>query len=101
VIVVTENQFDVHQLAEEITLKSGFDARATVLGYLQRGGHPVAYDRILASRLGHYAVELLKQDIHGVCVGVKNNQLISTSLSAAKKDEELNEELYNLAKVIR
>jgi 6-phosphofructokinase 1 len=47
-------------LAEEITEKSGFTSRATVLGYIQRGGSPCPEDRILGSRMGAYAVELIQ-----------------------------------------
>ncbi len=63
---MTEHVFDVHSLANEITEASGFASRATVLGYIQRGGHPDSEDRILGSRMGAYAIELLHDGIHGV-----------------------------------
>ncbi|TVP84782.1 MAG: 6-phosphofructokinase [Acholeplasmataceae bacterium] len=76
IIVITERILNVYELAEEITEKSGFASRATVLGYIQRGGSPCPEDRILGSRMGAYAVELLNDDIHGVCVGVRDSRMI-------------------------
>src|SRR5690606_23264315 len=78
IIVVTEQQFDVHKLAAEITIRSGFSSRATVLGYIQRGGSPVPADRILASRMGAFAVEKVMEGLSGVCVGVKNDELVTS-----------------------
>lgn len=100
IIIVTENLFDVHQLASEITEKSGFTSRATVLGYIQRGGHPVPQDRVLASKMGNYAVELLSKGIHGVCVGLQNNQLINTDFNQVVSSLKPKDELYKLAKRI-
>jgi 6-phosphofructokinase 1 len=76
IIVITEKILDVYELAKEITEQSGFASRATVLGYIQRGGSPAPADRILASRMGAYAVELLSDDIHGVCVGERDSRMI-------------------------
>lgn len=76
IIVITENITNVHDLAEEITEKSGFSCRATVLGYVQRGGSPSPEDRILASRMGAYAIDLINQGIYGVAIGVINSKMI-------------------------
>ena len=76
IVVITEKMLDVHALANEITKRSGFSSRATVLGYIQRGGAPTPDDRILASRMGAYAIELLNDGIYGVCVGIRDNQMI-------------------------
>lgn len=75
IIVTTENIFNVFELAEEISDKSGFATRATVLGYIQRGGNPVPEDRILATQLGSYAVQLAIEDISGVGIGLRQNTL--------------------------
>lgn len=64
------------QIAEIIEALSGHETRATVLGYIQRGGSPSARDRILASRLGARAVELLRDDQGGVAVGERGNRII-------------------------
>lgn len=100
IIVVTENQFDVHQLAKEITEKSGFNSRATVLGYIQRGGMPVAQDRILSSRMGAFAVDLIQQNVSGVCVGVQNNILIYDTFEQVVDKKKPKDDLYRLVSKI-
>lgn len=100
IIVVTEKIFDVHALADEITEKSGFASRATVLGYIQRGGHPDSEDRILGSRMGAYAVELIKDDIHGVCVGVRDSRVIHLPFANVVGQPRPKNPLYKLYKKI-
>lgn len=83
IVVISEHMTDVYKLAEEIEEYSGYECRATILGYIQRGGTPSPEDRLLASRLGAYAVDLLHQGISGVATGVINNELKYTELSKA------------------
>ena len=64
------------QLALIIETLSGHETRSTVLGYLQRGGSPSALDRLLGSRLGAHAVDLLHEDRHGLAVGINGMHLI-------------------------
>ncbi|MBI9008883.1 MAG: 6-phosphofructokinase [Tenericutes bacterium] len=59
ILVVAENITNVFELAKDIENNSNFNSRATVLGYIQRGGTPSSFDRILASKMGVRAVELL------------------------------------------
>ena len=75
-IVITELITDVHALAREIESRVHHETRATVLGHIQRGGTPCAFDRILASRMGNYAVDLLLQGKGGYCVGIQNEHLV-------------------------
>ncbi|QIW16307.1 6-phosphofructokinase [Pasteurellaceae bacterium RH1A] len=76
IIAITEMVTDVHALAKEMEERFGNETRATVLGHIQRGGAPCAFDRILGSRMGVYAVELLMQGFGGRCVGIQNEQLV-------------------------
>lgn len=76
IIAITELMTDVHELAREIEARFGHETRATVLGHTQRGGVPCAFDRILGSRMGVYAVELLLQGFGGRCVGIQNEKLV-------------------------
>ena len=69
------------QVADVIEELSGHETRATVLGYIQRGGSPSARDRVLATRLGAYATMLLSEDIGGVAVGVREEKMINVPLS--------------------
>ncbi|MDF7679398.1 6-phosphofructokinase [Enterobacteriaceae bacterium ESL0689] len=76
IVTITEHMCDVHELAHYIEKETGRETRATVLGHIQRGGAPVPYDRILASRMGTYAVELLLEGFGGRCVGIQNEKLV-------------------------
>lgn len=69
------------ELAKKLTELSGLEFRTCVLGHVQRGGSPTARDRILASRLGAFAVELLERGEGGVIVGEKACRLATTPLS--------------------
>lgn len=94
VVVISEHICNVHNLAKEIEAFSGYECRATVLGYIQRGGTPTPEDRLLAARLGKYAVDLLHEDIHGVAVGVRGNKLSNTPFEEALNMKNNTEEEY-------
>lgn len=97
IIMITENTTNVYDLAQEISERSGFACRATVLGYVQRGGSPVAEDRILAGRMGAYAVELIRQGVSGVAVGVSHNDLVHMPFAKAlERDRGSMQDLYEL-----
>lgn len=76
ILVVCELQTDVHQMAKDLEALTGVECRATVLGHIQRGGTPSAADRVLASRMGAYAVELLNNGESGRCIGVSRGELV-------------------------
>ncbi|MCV2231733.1 6-phosphofructokinase [Paracholeplasma manati] len=102
IIVITENVCNVHEFAEEITQQSGFACRATVLGYVQRGGSPCAEDRILAGRMGAYAVDLLSQGISGVAVGIQNSKMVHYTFDEVlSTPNESMQDIYELAAKIR
>jgi len=68
-------------IAKMVTKHTGMETRETVLGYLQRGGTPTAMDRILATRYGAYATELIAKREFGKMVSLKNEAITSVSLS--------------------
>ncbi|AYA41600.1 6-phosphofructokinase [Xenorhabdus nematophila] len=76
IVAITEHVCDVGELAKYIEAETRHETRATVLGHIQRGGAPVAYDRILASRMGAYSVQLLLEGCGGRCVGIQNEKLV-------------------------
>ena len=76
IVAICEHITNVNELAKHLTDKTGRDARATILGHIQRGGTPTARDRIIASRMGAFAVELLLAGHGGQCVGLRNNQMV-------------------------
>ena len=69
------------KLAAILEALSGQETRSTILGYIQRGGSPSSQDRILGSRFGEYAVNLLRDDISGRAVGIRDNKLIDMPFS--------------------
>lgn len=76
IIALTELMMDANELAKEIEAATGRETRATVLGHIQRGGRPTAFDRVLASRMGNYAVHLLQEGHGGRCVGIEKEELV-------------------------
>ena len=78
-----------------------FDARVTILGHLQRGGVPTAYDRILASRMGYAAIEALMEGQRNVMIGIKNDEIVYVPISrAVKNNKPINEELISVLNIL-
>lgn len=78
-----------------------FDVRVSILGHLQRGGKPSAYDRILASRLGVAAVEALQEGQRNVMIGIHHEQLVNVPIAQAiKKDKPIDPELIHALTVL-
>lgn len=101
IVVIAEMITDVHALAKEVEEYSGYECRATILGYVQRGGCPTPEDRLLASRMGAYAVDLLEKGIYGCAVGVKNNKLVYTDFDTALKETKSSKDLLDLVTKIQ
>lgn len=88
IIIVAEGESEggsLELINKVSPMLEGFDLRPTVLGHIQRGGSPSAFDRILATRMGAYAVELLLEGQQGVMIGSSGDNLITTSLEIAMK----------------
>lgn len=81
IIVVAEGVMSGVKLAEILRDKIDADVRVSVLGHIQRGGTPTASDRVLASRLGAHAVELLLQGKAGRAVGIMENKIVDNAFS--------------------
>lgn len=75
IIVVAEGRAKAHDVAQKISEATGLETRVAVLGHIQRGGRPTAFDRILAARLGNYAVQVLVEGVTDVCVRLKMGEL--------------------------
>lgn len=103
IVVVAEGDEagGAYRIAEKVKEKTGLDYRATILGHIQRGGSPTVRDRVLASKLGATAVELIVDGISGVMVGEIHSKLEFTPLDAIwtqKKPVDMN--LYRLAEML-
>ncbi len=78
-----------------------YDVRVTILGHLQRGGTPTAFDRILASRLGYASIEALKEGQRNVMVGIHDDEIVYVPIDrAVKKDKPIDRELINVLGVL-
>ena len=87
-------------LSKEIEKRAGLETRATVLGHIQRGGSPTAFDRILGTRFGVKAVELVKEKKFGQMVSLQGTQITGVPIEkAVGKLKTVNKEFYDLAKI--
>ena len=78
-----------------------FDVRVSILGHLQRGGSPSAYDRILASRLGVGAITALREGQRNVMIGIKNDEVVYLPFcNAIKSDKPVKKELINVLGIL-
>lgn len=100
IIVICENQTDVHKLAFELEVITGLETRGTILGHIQRGGVPSAQDRVLASRMGAYAVELLLEGQSGRCIGIQQGVLVHHDIIECIENMEhkFDDIMFNLAR---
>jgi len=76
-------------LADEIEKRTGKEARCTVLGHIQRGGTPTAFDRVLATRFGLHAVEAVHDEAFGTMVALRGTQIVRVPLSEATRELKL------------
>ncbi len=101
IVVVSEGIGNSEQIAKEIEQETGIESRATILGHVQRGGNPTLRDRVAASQLGHYAVELLEKGIGNRVVGFKDNQVVDYDIQEAlKMKKQFEHKLYEIANEI-
>lgn len=101
-ILVAEGAMSAQSLADSIKDAIGFETRVTVLGHYQRGGAPTVFDRLLGSRYGKKAVELLASGHSGVMVGLECNHLISTPLNTVIEhgQKRLSDDLTHMATIL-
>jgi len=101
IIILAEGVGKPYELAKDITEKTGLDTRVSVIGHLQRGGVPTAFDRILASRFGEKAVELLIAGEKGRVVGIKGSEIIHLDIDEALAiPNPIDEKLYELTDIL-
>lgn len=99
IIAITEHVTDVNALAERIEAKTNRETRATVLGHIQRGGSPTAFDRVLASRMGSFGVKLLMEGHSARCVGIKGGEIVHHDIIECLNTMKhpFREDLYDLS----
>ena len=102
IIVAEGNQNgDANEIASKIKDKIEHEIKVSVIGHLQRGGSPSAFDRLLASRLGYNAIEGLLDGKKGVMVGIRDNKIDFTSLNEAISKENIpSDSLIKMAEIL-
>ncbi|NMA69881.1 MAG: 6-phosphofructokinase [Desulfitobacterium sp.] len=98
IIIVAEGATSAWELGEELRKRTGFETRVTILGHIQRGGSPSAFDVVLASQMGGKAVEVLLEEKSDQMIAYVNQNIVPKPLEEAYGDlKPFNMELYELA----
>lgn len=101
IIVLAEGVGNAYELGKVIQEKTGIETRCTVLGHIQRGGSPSAFDRILASKMGSMAVELLLQGKSNRVIGTRAGELFDMDIhEALKVEKKFDSKTYELTKIL-
>ena len=102
IVLVSEKDGGAMHYAERVRKEyPQYDVRVSILGHLQRGGTPTAYDRILASRLGVAAIEALQEGQRNIMVGIKDDQIVYVPINRAIKwDKPIDKELINVLGIL-
>ncbi len=101
IIVLAEGAGGAIELCNIIEERTGIETRATILGHIQRGGNPTAFDRVLASKMGAKAVDLLIDKKENLAVGVKGNEIYSMDFAEAlKMEKKIDKNIYQLVDVL-
>ena len=98
IVIVAEGVGGTEEIAKKIEAATGIESRATILGHVQRGGSPTVRDRVMASEMGYYAVELLEKGIGNRVVGLKDGKVVDFDIQEAlSMKKPFNERLYKIA----
>lgn len=102
IVLVSEKDGGAMHYAERVRKEyPQYDVRVSILGHLQRGGTPTAFDRILASRLGVAAIQALQEGQRNVMVGIKDDKIVYVPITRAIKwDKPIDKELINVLGIL-
>ncbi|MFU0827238.1 MAG: ATP-dependent 6-phosphofructokinase [Lachnoclostridium sp.] len=101
IIVNAEGIGDSDNMAKRIEAATGMETRATIIGHIQRGGSPTCIDRVHASAMGTYAVDLLRQGATNRVVGYKNGKYVDFDIKEAlSMTKDIDQYLYDMAKML-
>ena len=100
-IILAEGVGGANELASQVEEITGIESRATILGHIQRGGSPSAFDRILASKMGVAAVEVLMEGKSGRVIGMRDGKIIDEDIDTALEiPRKFNDKLYEISKIL-
>ncbi len=98
IVVVSEGVGNSAEIAKQIEMHTGVESRATILGHVQRGGSPTIRDRVAASQLGYYAVQLLADGKGNRVVGIQDNKIVDYDIQEAlSMKKSFENELYRIS----
>ncbi|MEG2721037.1 MAG: 6-phosphofructokinase, partial [Oscillospiraceae bacterium] len=98
IIIVAEGVGGVTEMAKQIEEATGVESRATVLGHVQRGGSPTVRDRVVASRMGYHAVELINKGIGNRVVAMQKDDIVDFDIfEALNMTKSIDLSLYQMA----
>lgn len=98
IVVVAEGVGGVEEIAKKIEAETGVEARATILGHVQRGGNPTVRDRVMATEMGYAAVKLLKDGIGNRVIGWKKGEIVNYDIyEALNMKKPFDDEMYEIA----
>ncbi|RBP44755.1 6-phosphofructokinase [Garciella nitratireducens] len=101
IVLLAEGEGNAYDVGKHIQQKTGIETRATILGYIQRGGAPSAFDRILASKMGSMAVELLLDDKTSRVICIRNNHYVDIDIDEAlSMKKQFNDNFYELSQIL-
>jgi len=104
IVMVAEGEEDGGAIAIAKIIKGEFpdlDIRTTILGHIQRGGSPSAFDRVTASRMGTAAIEALMDDQKSIMIGLVNNEIVNVPLNkTVKLHKDVNRDLLRLTEIL-
>ena len=101
IILLAEGVGNANDIGKQIVERTGADLRVTVLGHVQRGGSPTVFDRLLASRLGVRAVELLLDGQSARVVGIRDDKIIDMEIhEALSMKKEFDKKSYQMAQIL-
>ena len=100
-IILAEGVGGAAELAKKVEEATGIEARATILGHIQRGGSPSAFDRMLASRMGVKAVEVLLEGKTSRVIGIREGKIIDQDIDEALEvPRKFDDKLYDIANML-
>ena len=101
IIILAEGVGNAVDVGREVTALTNMEVRYAILGHIQRGGAPTAYDRMLASRLGTEAVNLLLKGESAKAVGIESDKIVNHDIEyVLKQKKPINLDLVNLADIL-
>ncbi|HCO70571.1 MAG TPA: 6-phosphofructokinase [Mesotoga infera] len=101
IIVVAEGASSAYTVARHVEHRIGYETRITILGHIQRGGSPTAFDRVLASRMGYASIKVLEKEEGGLMMALKGGKIAAVPLEEVLSNKRtLDVELVEMAKIL-